>query len=1196
DRLIFQKIANAAIQTTDVPEFCNRVLNDLLWHLDFDIGTIRIYDFEKELLIPLAILGIPEDKISELKPMKLTDDQYIISQAIQRKKPLFAPDVSKTPELEKYKSRLEYFNIKALVSWPILDKDKNLLGSLQLSARTPIAIPDKDKALFESITVIFANALERFNVEKALEKAFHEREEINKIIEMTPAIIFLWRNEKGWPVEYVSSNVHILGFTPEDFYSGRVSYKEIIFEEDSRVENIENDLYLQNEYPYEFPIDYRITTKSGEIKWVMEFSTPRKDINGNITHYHGIILDITERKRQEESLIEAYNERKELDTIINLSPAMVFLWKNAQGWPVEYCSENVAIFGYTPEDFYSGRIPYSDIIYPDDLERVAKEVENYSKEKNRQTFTQEYRIITKAGDIRWTFDYTSIRRDEEGNITHFHGIILDTTDQKLIEESLAKAYKEREELDRTLNLSPAIVFLWKNKEGWPVEFVSENIALYGYKPEEFYSGKLLFAEIVHPDDLQRIIDEEREYLKDKNCNEYTMEYRILTKSGDSRWIYNYNAVRRDSEGNITHFQGIILDTTDSKIAEESLKNERKAFQIIADAAAVSNTLPELCQCVLNGLIDTLGFDVGSIRLNNEETKMLEPIANVRVESATGREIQPIPIDSPDYINALVARTKTAIFAPDIMKHEIAQSYIERLRSINVGSVITWPLLDPKEKLLGVLQLAAYKPKEIPEEDRIVFETISGTLTNAIERLRAEEARRESEEKFRAFAEQSLTGVILFTKQGEIAFINKQMERITESSIESMKQINILEFLEGYSDDKIDDFVEIIKSESYKEEFPSIRELKYITEKTGKTKWLSVNITPTKIKDEIVFAAMIVDITEQKQAQTALSRERAILALISEATANNLYVKDLCEQILEGLIEILELESGTIRFYDKNEKMLLPYASYGILPSEEHMVIPISIDDKKYPVARFARNKRKTFALDAQNDDFLKNFSLIKEHKYQTYISWPIINQSNELLGMMQLGSRRITNLSEQDRTFFDTITNIIGTSIEHLQVLENLKYSEDRFKSTVDTLLDGITVVENNEIVYVNERALEIFGYSREEYIKMSGFLDLAPESEKERYMKEVQRIVSKQESLAEQDFWITRKDGSKRFVRNKVYVKYVERKPTDMYIATSDLTSGKIAEDSLIRERLVFKLVAEIALFSADLQELNEKMIRSLM
>lgn len=479
DRLIFQKIANAAIQTIDVPEFCNRVLSDLLEHLDFDIGTLRIYDREKELLTPLAVLGLSQEKISELRPMKLTDDQYIISQAIITRKPLFAPDVSKTPELTKYKSRLELFNIEALISWPILDKDKNVLGALQLSARNPKIIPDEDRALFESITIMLANALERFNAEKALEKAFHEREELDEIIKSSPALVFLWRNDEDWTVEFVT--------------------------------------------------------------------------------------------------------------------------------------ENISDFGYSQEEFCTKDFSYKSIVHPEDIEGIYKEIRFIVHEEKRDEYSIQYRIFTKSGEIRWVDESTTIRRDLEGNITHYHGILLDITERKKQEESLIKAYDEREELDRTINLSPAVVFLWRNAKGWPVEFVSDNVALYGYTPEEFYSEKLLFADIIHSDDLQRIMEEEQEYMKDKDCSEYVMEYRIFSKTGDIRWIYNYNALRRDSKGNVTHFQGIILDTTENKKAVDSLRNERKAFQIIADAAATATTLPELSQRILNGLIDTLGFDVGSDR-------------------------------------------------------------------------------------------------------------------------------------------------------------------------------------------------------------------------------------------------------------------------------------------------------------------------------------------------------------------------------------------------------------------------------------------------------------------------------------------------------------------------------------------------------------------------------------------------------
>ncbi len=173
--------------------------------------------------------------------------------------------------------------------------------------------------------------------------------------------------------------------------------------------------------------------------------TEKKYIIGAISR------DITElkeeekkRKRVQEELQKSYEKLKELEKIINSSPGVLFLWRNSKGWPVEFVSENIKQFGYTQEDFYSGKVIYEQIVHPDDLNRVVEEVNNNSN-KDINEFEQEYRIITKSGKIKWLDDRTWIRRDMEGNISHFQGIVLDITDRKAAEEALRlseKNYKE----------------------------------------------------------------------------------------------------------------------------------------------------------------------------------------------------------------------------------------------------------------------------------------------------------------------------------------------------------------------------------------------------------------------------------------------------------------------------------------------------------------------------------------------------------------------------------------------------------------------------------------------------------------------------------------------------------------------------------------------------------------------------------
>jgi len=127
---------------------------------------------------------------------------------------------------------------------------------------------------------------------------------------------------------------------------------------------------------------------------------------------------------------------------------------------------------------------------------------------------------------------------------------------------LEHSNKLKEELERVINNSPVIVFLWKYEPGWPAEFVSENVVRLGYEVEDFTSKRILYEEIVHREDLEGMHEELARNV-DSGCNFYTSEYRIFTKSGEIRWVDERTFIQRDGKGEI-HLQGIILDITEHK--------------------------------------------------------------------------------------------------------------------------------------------------------------------------------------------------------------------------------------------------------------------------------------------------------------------------------------------------------------------------------------------------------------------------------------------------------------------------------------------------------------------------------------------------------------------------------------------------------------------------------------------------------
>jgi PAS domain S-box-containing protein len=134
--------------------------------------------------------------------------------------------------------------------------------------------------------------------------------------------------------------------------------------------------------------------------------------------------DITSEKQTSDALSQE-------NLIINRSPVVAFLWKNKEGWPVQFVSENVAkLVGYSAREFMEGVISYDKIIHSDDLDRVIEEVNSNSGKKETNTFThQPYRIITKNGESKWVQDTTYIRRNHLNEITHFEGTVLDISEQ-----------------------------------------------------------------------------------------------------------------------------------------------------------------------------------------------------------------------------------------------------------------------------------------------------------------------------------------------------------------------------------------------------------------------------------------------------------------------------------------------------------------------------------------------------------------------------------------------------------------------------------------------------------------------------------------------------------------------------------------------------------------------------------------------
>jgi PAS domain S-box-containing protein len=555
---------------------------------------------------------------------------------------------------------------------------------------------------------------------EALQAALEKEETLRKIINNSHVVLFLWKNEGRWPVEFVSENVANFGYTVEELTSGRVMYMDIIYPDDIESVLKEFEKRTRSE-DQEFIIDYRILTKTGDVRWINQRIFIQRSKGGEETHFQGVVLDITKRKMSEEKLEKVLKMQKLLTAVINNSPAVVFLWRNEKYWPAVFVSENIIQFGYTVDDFRSQKVLYGKIIHPDDLERVEEELER-SIQKGEVSFNSEYRLLTKAGDVRWVNERTFIQREGDGEVTCYQGIVLDITPKKRVEEALKRSLEMQEILKTIINKSPAVAFLWKNMEKWPSEFVSENVTQFGYTVDDFTSGNVLYGNIIHKDDINAVIENLSGSIR-QGYDNFEMEYRILTRKGNIRWVEERTFIQRDNKGEVTDFRGIVVDITERKEAQKMLEIQRE----LGISLSTTWNLQTMLNQVLDSCLRIEEIDAAGIYLKDELLDQINLVAHRGLSSEFVKSASTYKADS---LEARQIWTEKPIYKLDFFSERMAD--LIRKEKITAFAVI--PMIHRGE-IIGSLNFASHTTNEISQNVRNFLESVSLQVVNYIAPIR-----------------------------------------------------------------------------------------------------------------------------------------------------------------------------------------------------------------------------------------------------------------------------------------------------------------------------------------------------------------------------------------------------------------------------------------------------------------------------
>ena len=327
-----------------------------------------------------------------------------------------------------------------------------------------------------------------------------------------------------------------------------------------------------------YEVEYQIKAPSGQYRWVLERGrVVEGEHYGAAPYLDALFVDITPQVEAREALRES--EARFNSMAAHLDGAL-YRSRAQEPFTDLYFSDGVEkLTGYAPQDLVGAQERYfSEVVLPEDRERAAKVFQR--AKDDRVAVEIEYRIRHKDGSIRWIYDRGApAELDAAGRPQFIDGLMIDVTAHKEAEARLAASEERIRQLIENVD---EVFYTCIADEHWTATFLSPSFErLTGYSVADVLENRTLsLADLVHPDDRAHV----REVGAASQGRAFEMTYRIVTKDGQERWIFERGRTTGTNAEGQKLISGFMSDITVQKKLEHAV-NERDSR-----LAALTNSL------------------------------------------------------------------------------------------------------------------------------------------------------------------------------------------------------------------------------------------------------------------------------------------------------------------------------------------------------------------------------------------------------------------------------------------------------------------------------------------------------------------------------------------------------------------------------------------------------------------------------
>jgi len=343
--------------------------------------------------------------------------------------------------------------------------------------------------------------------------------------------------------------------------------------------------------------------KNGSVYFDEHTVTPVVAKDGTITHFVGVMHDITERKRSEEQLRDANSQLRQF---LDHSPAVLYALR-VEGDRIvpRFASENITrLLGYEAEESLSYEW-WLGQLHDDDRERAANSIP--------QTLTagssrNEYRLRHKDGHYLWIEDQQRLVCDDEGRPGEIVGVWTDISDRKHAEDELHETERRFREMLDNLEL----ISIMLDHEANVIYCNDYFLRLTGWSRDEVM-GTSWFDRFVS----ENVVEMRAAFLalmaNGTEVRHYANE--IVTRSGERRLLQWNNSLLYSKAGEVIGVASIAEDITERAKLEKQLFRAQRLESLGTLAGGIAHDLNNLLLPILMGvtLLKRFGPNEASMR-------------------------------------------------------------------------------------------------------------------------------------------------------------------------------------------------------------------------------------------------------------------------------------------------------------------------------------------------------------------------------------------------------------------------------------------------------------------------------------------------------------------------------------------------------------------------------------------------------